>query len=106
MRGITTNFAVNPDRGYVVIPFVPGYDHIAGSVLKLGHIADPNLGPLDDLFRHHFRQGVLKNMKGAGETTWDYDDALGGGMIDLSRLDIWGGQRGREPLEFEMVHRL
>jgi hypothetical protein len=41
--------------------------------------------------RDHFRQGVLKNLKGAGETTWDYEDALGGGMMDLSRLDIWGG---------------
>jgi len=34
-------FAVNPDRGHVVIPFVPGYDDIAGKVLKLDHIADP-----------------------------------------------------------------
>jgi len=45
-------------------------------------------------------------MKGAGETTWDYEDALCGGVMDLSRLDIWGGQRGREQFEFEMAHRL
>ena len=45
-------------------------------------------------------------MKGAGEPTWDYEDALGGGMMDLSRLDIWGGKRGQEHLEFEMAHRL
>jgi len=100
------DFAVNPDRGYAVIPFIPGFDDIAGNVLKLDHIADPNLRPLDDLFRDHFLQGVLKNMKGAGEPTWDYEDALGGGMMDLSRLDIWGGQRGQEHLEFEMAHRL
>ncbi|KAG6371195.1 hypothetical protein JVT61DRAFT_9818 [Boletus reticuloceps] len=47
-------FAVNPDRGHVVIPFVPGYDDIAGKVLKLDHIIDHNLRPLDDLFRDHF----------------------------------------------------
>ncbi|KAF8551880.1 hypothetical protein OG21DRAFT_217138 [Imleria badia] len=98
--------AVHPDRGHVVIPFVPGYDDIAGKVLKLDHIADRNLRPLDDLFRDHFRQGVLKNMKGAGEPTWDYEDALGGGMMDLSRRDIWGGKFGQEHLEFEMAHRL
>jgi len=100
------DFAVDPDRGYAVIPFVPGFDDIAGNVLKLDHIVDPDLRPLDDLFRDHFLQGVLKNMKGAGEPTWDYEDALGGGMMDLSRLDIWGGQRGQEHLEFEMAHRL
>ncbi|KAI0246009.1 hypothetical protein BJV78DRAFT_1258519 [Lactifluus subvellereus] len=100
------DFAVNPERGHTVIPFVPDFDDIAGNVLKLDHIADPNLRPLDDLFHDHFLQGVLKDMKGAGEPTWDYEDALGGGMMDLSRLDIWGGQRGQEHLEFEMAHRL
>ncbi|KAH9059680.1 hypothetical protein EDB87DRAFT_1562946, partial [Lactarius vividus] len=95
-------FAVNPDRGHVVIPFVPGYDDIAGKVLKLDHITDYNLRPLDDLFRDHFLQGVLKNMKGAGEPTW----TLGDGAMDLSRLDIWGGKLGKEHLEFEMAHRL
>lgn len=90
----------------MVIPFVPGYDDIAGKVLKLNHIADHNLRPLDDLFRDHFLQGVLKNMKGAGEPTWDHEDALGGGMMDLSRREIWGGNLGQEHLEFEMAHRL
>jgi hypothetical protein len=61
---------------YAVIPFVPGYNDIAGNILKLDHIADPNLRPLDELLRDHFFQCVLKNMKGAGEPTWDYEDAL------------------------------
>jgi len=99
-------FGVFPDYGHVVIPFVPGYDDIAGKVLKLDHIKDRNLCPLDDLFRDHFCQGVLKNMKGVGEPDWDYEDALGGGMVDLSRQDIWGGKLGQEHLEFEMAHRL
>jgi hypothetical protein len=58
-------------------------------------ITSPNLCPLDDLLRDHFLQGVLKNMKGASEPTWDYEDALGDGMMDLSRLDIWGGKSGQ-----------
>ena len=36
----------------------------------------------------------------------DYEDALGGGMMDLSRRNIWGGTLGRKHLEFEMAHRL
>jgi len=48
--------------GYLVIPFVPGYDDIAGKILKLDHIIDQNLCPLDNLLRDHFLQGVLKNM--------------------------------------------
>src|ERR1700733_2507166 len=46
---------------YAVIPFVPGYNDIAGNILKLDHIADPNLRPLDELLRDHFFQCVLKN---------------------------------------------
>jgi hypothetical protein len=45
------------------------------------------------------------NMKGAGEPTWGYENALGDEM-DLSRQDIWGGNLGQEHLEFGMAHRL
>ena len=75
-------------------------------MLKLDHIIDRNLRPLDDLFRDHFLQGVLKNMKGTGEPSWDYEDVLAGRMVDLSRSDIWGGKSSQEHLEFEMAHRL
>ena len=44
-------------------------------------------------------------MKGGGEPTWDYEDALGDGRMDLSRLDVWGGEEGRQHLEFELAHR-
>ena len=93
-------------HGHVVVPFVPGYDDIAGKVLKLGHIQNPDLRPLDDLLRGHFLQGVLKNMKGAGKLVWSHGDALCGGGVDLSRTDIWDNKPGREHLEFEMAHRL
>ncbi len=45
-------------------------------------------------------------MKGATEPTWDYEDALGGGLVDLSNMNIWGGKSGKAHLEFEMAHRL
>ncbi|KIM78629.1 hypothetical protein PILCRDRAFT_824264 [Piloderma croceum F 1598] len=102
---VNYKFAVDPDAGYVTIPFVGGYKDIAGKILKLDHIADPNLRPLDELLRDHFRQGVLKNMKGAGEPTWDYEIALGGGRMDLSS-NLWDGKEGQAHFEFEMVHRL
>ncbi|KIJ08760.1 hypothetical protein PAXINDRAFT_18119 [Paxillus involutus ATCC 200175] len=87
--------AVNPDKGYTVIAFVPGYEDIVGRTLMLNHIADLNLRPLDDLFRDHFTQGVLRNMKGAAEPTWDYGYVFGG--MDLSRQDLG---------EFEVACRL
>jgi len=93
-------------RGHVVIPLLPGYDDVAGKVLKLDHILDADLRPLDELFRDHFLQAVLKHMKGIGEPYWDHEDALGDGWMDLSRHDIWGGELGKAHLEFEMAHRL
>ena len=77
-----------------------------GLVLQLDHIVDPTIRPLDELFRDHFLQGVLKHMKGAGEPTWDYEDALGGGAFDLSREEIWGSAEGKEQLELEILDRL
>jgi hypothetical protein len=63
--------------------FIAGCDDIAGKVLKLDHIQDRNHRPLDELFRDHFIQCVLKNMKGAEKPTWDHEDALGwiGGSV-------------------------
>jgi len=100
------SIAVNPSRGYVVIPLLGGYDDVAGKVLKLDHILDADLRPLDELFRDHFLQAVLKNMKGVREPYWDHEDALGDGCMDLSRHNIWGGEVGKAHLEFEMAHRL
>ena len=49
---------------------------------------------------------MLKNMKGAPEPTWDYESALGDGSMDLSKHELWGGELGKEHLEFVMAHRL
>jgi len=71
----------------VVVPFVP-YEDVAGKILKLDHITDPNLRPLDDLLRDHFYQCVLNKMKGEGEPRWDYYKALGWyvGPVEVGRL--------------------
>ncbi|KAF8337655.1 hypothetical protein F5887DRAFT_1137796 [Amanita rubescens] len=86
--------AVLPDRGHVVVPVVGGYDDVAGKTLKLDHITDPNLRPLDELFRDHFLQCVLRRMKGEGEPSWDYEEAFDDD-VDLSK-DIWSGKQGKE----------
>ncbi|KAF8531012.1 hypothetical protein JB92DRAFT_3139171 [Gautieria morchelliformis] len=99
------DFAVNPDADYVVIPFIAGYDDIAGKTLKLDHINDCNICPLDELLKDHFLQGVLKHMKGAGEPTWDYEEAFDGGRVDLSN-NVWSGKEGQVHFEFEMANRL
>lgn len=72
----------------------------------MDHIQDPNLRPLDDLFRDHFLQGVFKHMKAAGEPSWDYEDTFGPGAFDLSRTNVWGTMEGQEQLELALSNRL
>jgi len=100
------DLAVNPDQGYVIIPFVDGFEDVAGKVLKLDHIEDPNRRPLDELFHDHFLQCVMKNMKGAVEPTWDYEATFGEGAMDLSNQTVWGSKSGQAHFEFEVAHRL
>ena len=87
---------MNSQRGYVIIPFVGGYDDIAGKVLKLDHIEDPNHRPLDILFRDHFLQRMLRNMKGAAEPTWEYDYAP----------EAWDSKSGKGDFDFLKAARL
>ncbi|KAF8652277.1 hypothetical protein AX14_008425, partial [Amanita brunnescens Koide BX004] len=86
-------------RGYVVVPFIGGYGDVAGKTLKLDHITDPNLRPLDELFRDHFLQCVLKLVKIEREP-WDYEEAFDDEEVldddmDLSN-SIWSGKQGKE----------
>ena len=68
-------------REHVIIPFLPGYDNVAGRVLKLDHILDADLrpSPLDELFRDLFFRAVLKNMKGVRESYWNDEHSLADG---------------------------
>ncbi|EDR14707.1 uncharacterized protein LACBIDRAFT_305635 [Laccaria bicolor S238N-H82] len=70
-------FGINPDAP--IISRIRTYDHLIFYVCK-----------------NHFFQCVLKNMKGAGEPTSDYEDALGDGGFDSSRQDFWGDAQGRK----------
>ncbi|KAF8219826.1 hypothetical protein L208DRAFT_1545762 [Tricholoma matsutake] len=99
-------FGVNPDDNYRITAFINGLDDVHGLVLHLDHIADLTIRPLDELFRDHFLQGVLKHIKGAGEPTWDHEDVFGDGGFDLSRQEVWGSTEGKERLELEIFDRL
>lgn len=54
-------------NNYRVTAFINGLRDIDGLTLNLDHIKDPTRRPLDELFRDHFRQGLLKYVKGLGE---------------------------------------
>lgn len=99
-------FGVNPDDNHRITGFINGLDDVHGLTLRLDHIVNPTIRPLDELFRDHFLQGVLKHVKGAGEPTWDYEDAFSDGGFDLSRQEIWGSVEGKERLELEFFDRL
>jgi len=86
-------------------PLLPGYDDVAGKVLKLDHILDADLRPLDELFRDHFLQAVLKHMKGVGEPYWDHEDALGDSWMICQSMTS-GAANWVRHLEFEMAHIL
>lgn len=48
-------------------------------------------------------------MKGAGESTWsyeDYDNAFGDRSFNLSNIDVWGTREGKERLELALADRL
>ncbi|KAI5985199.1 hypothetical protein EDD15DRAFT_2476890 [Pisolithus albus] len=101
-------FGVNPNDGYRITAFTNGNADINGLHLQLNHIQDPTLRPLDELLTDHFMQGLLRHMKGAGETTWTYedrDDAFGEGS-NLSNPRIWEISDGKELFELALADRL
>ncbi|KAJ5243868.1 hypothetical protein N7489_003964 [Penicillium chrysogenum] len=77
-------FSINPDDGYEIVTFVPNHWQIDGR--GLGPVCrrsnDPNhVG--DNFLRWHFRQSVLANMRGTGETIFETDFKIS-----------WDGQDG------------
>ncbi|KAI0370799.1 hypothetical protein BV20DRAFT_943604 [Pilatotrama ljubarskyi] len=96
-------FGVDPDDDYRITAFVAGHDTVSGRVLQLHHLsADPADFPLDELLRDHFRQGLLKHVKGQGERHWDF----GTGALHLSDAKLWGTAESKERLELELENRL
>jgi hypothetical protein len=58
--------------------------------------------PIDQLFRWHFRQAVLANMRGAGEPIFEHDFPPGSDVVG----DILSGPKAAERMEFELFTRL
>lgn len=102
-------FGVDPNNNYRITAFTNGNADINGRYLRLDHIQDATLRPLDELFIDHFTQGLFKYMKGTGEPAWsseDYDDAFGDHSFNLSNMNIWGTREGKERLELALADRL
>lgn len=67
--------------------------------------------PSADLLRDHFRQCVLRRVKGAGETDdpvrrFDPDVDLGVGGFNLGADSWWASSAGKRQLEAELAGRL
>jgi hypothetical protein len=75
--------------------------------LRLDHIQDPTLRPLDDLFIEHFEQGLFKFMIGSGYRGWSCSECEEAFCaFDLSDAKVWGTQEGKEQLEVALAERL
>jgi len=66
--------------------------------------------PSPDLLRYHFRQCVLRHVKGAGESnnerSFDPDLDLGAGGLNLESGGWWSGLEGKKQMEAELAGRL
>ncbi|PUU81425.1 hypothetical protein B9Z19DRAFT_1113409 [Tuber borchii] len=82
-------FSINPD--------VCG---IAGAHLDQLFLNHPHR-PVDELFRWHFRQAVLANMKGIGEPCFETDFPPGSDIMG----QIMSGPKAGERMEFELFGR-
>jgi len=51
-------------EGYTIIPFVPGYENIAGKRQQLLRISVRHLISLDALLREYFNECSLKHVEG------------------------------------------
>ncbi|AEO64299.1 uncharacterized protein THITE_2110303 [Thermothielavioides terrestris NRRL 8126] len=94
-------FSINPDNGYKIIFFFPGREHLAGQRLDSRLLNDPRRPP-DALFRWHFRQAVLTNMRGIGEPLHEHDFPPGSDIMG----QIQAGPKAAERMEFELFDRL
>jgi hypothetical protein len=74
---------------------------IAGKRLDQRFLDDPQRPP-DELFRWHFRQAVLINMRDAGEPIFEHDFPPGSDMIG----SILRGPKAAERMEFELFNRM
>ncbi|KAH7100403.1 hypothetical protein BKA62DRAFT_831079 [Auriculariales sp. MPI-PUGE-AT-0066] len=94
---------------YKVIGFTQHYGDIHGKHLRLDHILDPNIRPLDTLLRDHFKQCLFKNMCGAGEDEDEFDfelDPFEPNSLDMSDTPRWTSSQGQHLFEHSLRDRL
>jgi len=104
---------INPDDDYRIYDFV-GRDPQRtphGKLFYRNPNVNPRYLPSPDLLRDHFRQCVLRHVKGAGEKDrlqrkFDPDVDLCAGGFDLAEGGWWSGPEGKRQLEAELASRL
>lgn len=101
---------MNPDDNYKVFDFSRGGLYRGFGPMKISaEIGSPNR-PLDELFRFHFYQAILKNIKGAADVDEDYDNPEDDWTDpDTLRMDnerLASTPRGKLRLETELATRL
>ncbi|KAI0832095.1 hypothetical protein BC628DRAFT_582815 [Trametes gibbosa] len=88
-------FGIAPDDDYRIIPFVSGHDAIAGQFIEMDAMTEPGTRPFDQLLRDHFKQGLLKHVKGSGERHWDF----GNGSTTILDAKMWGMVEAKDSLD-------
>ncbi|KAH8587951.1 hypothetical protein B0O99DRAFT_525975, partial [Bisporella sp. PMI_857] len=94
-------FSINPDDGYKIVHFSYDSGKIAGKHLNR-RLLDDLQRPVDELFRWHFRQAVLINMRGAGEPIFEHDFPPGSDIVG----SILEGPKAAKRMEFGLFSRL
>ncbi|PKS12311.1 hypothetical protein jhhlp_001611 [Lomentospora prolificans] len=87
-------FSIDPDDNYKIICLQQDTFGIARSSLDHHFLDDPQRPP-DELFRWHFRQAVLANMRGPGEPLFEHDFTPGSDIMG----DIINGPKAVERME-------
>jgi hypothetical protein len=98
---------MSAQNNYCITSFINGNEDFHGLPLRLDHIQDPTLQPLDELFTEHFMQGLFKFVIGPevqGRPWLEWDNAFD--AFDLSNTTVWGTKEGKELLEAALAERL
>ncbi|KAK9341968.1 hypothetical protein V1522DRAFT_417645 [Lipomyces starkeyi] len=95
----TFKFAVGPDDNYKITPLYSVDGRTLDPVCR-----DPTdeQKVVDEFLRWHFRQAVLANMRGEGESVFEFDFPDGSDMV----AEILSGPRAGERMEAELSLRL
>jgi len=97
------SIAVNPNDGYRVQSFRPNAWKYHGNVLDAICRQPGNpLSVIDALLRWHYEQAVLCNIRGAGETSFEFDFPPGTDMMG----EIQEGPQPAQRMEAELFTRL